>query len=194
MQYKVNMKTKQPLIAMLMVAMTLGTAWAVRGKFGHEQGAAWAGAIGAISVILVAKRVDWYNRVFKIALAAAVGWGFSGMISYGVVVGYGRGGDFINVYYGLLMLFVIGGLYGLLGGGLFALSLSESKEFKVSWASLIAEMVALALLTYGFLINQLEWLMTPPRSELWAACLGAAIALAWYMFRHKQESAMKVAV
>jgi hypothetical protein len=188
------MKNKQPLISMLIVAMTLGTAWAVRGKFGHEQGAAWAGAIGAISVILVAKRSDWYNSVFKIMLAAAVGWGFSGMISYGVVVGYGRGGDFINVYYGLLMLFVIGGLYGFLGGGLFALSLSESKEFKVSWASLIAEMVALALLAYGFLINQLEWLMTPPRSELWAACLGAAIALAWYMFRHKQESAMKVAV
>jgi hypothetical protein len=179
---------------MLMVAMTLGTAWAVRGKFGHEQGAAWAGAIGAISVILIAKRADWYHKVFKIALAAAIGWGLSGMVSYGVVVGYGRGGDFVNVYYGLLMLFVIGVLYGFLGGGFFALALAESKEFKVAWASLIAEMVAFALLTYGLLINQLEWLMTPPRSELWAACLGASIALAWYMFRHRQESAIKVAV
>jgi hypothetical protein len=188
------MKNKQPLISMLMVAMTLGTAWAVRGKFGHEQGAAWAGAIGAISVILIAKRADWYNKVFKIALAAAIGWGLSGMVSYGVVVGYGRGGDFVNVYYGLLMLFVIGVLYGFLGGGFFALALAESKEFKVAWASLIAEMVAFALLTYGLLINQLEWLMTPPRSELWAACLGASIALAWYMFRHRQESAIKVAV
>jgi hypothetical protein len=118
----------------------------------------------------------------------------SGMVSYGVVVGYGRGGDFVNVYYGLLMLFVIGVLYGFLGGGFFALALAESKEFKVAWASLIAEMVAFALLTYGLLINQLEWLMTPPRSELWAACLGASIALAWYMFRHRQESAIKVAV
>ena len=104
---------------MLIVAMSLGTAWAVRGKFGHEQGAAWAGAIGAMSVVLVAKRADWYNKVFKVALAAAIGWGIGGMISYGVVVGYGRGSDFVNVYYGLLMLFVIGALYGFLGGGLF---------------------------------------------------------------------------
>jgi hypothetical protein len=187
------MKNKQTFISVLTVAMVLGTAWAVRGKFGHEQGAAWAGAIGAISVVLVAKRGDWYNKVFKIALAAAVGWGFSGMISYGVVVGYGRGSDFVNVYYGLLMLFVIGILYGFLGGGLFALALAESREFKVRWASLIAEMVAFALLAYGLLINQLGWFMTPPRSELWAACLGASIALAWYILRHKQENVLRVA-
>ena len=189
-----NMKNKQTLISLLMVAMAFGTAWAIRGKFGHEQGAAWAGAIGALSVVLVAKRTDWYNRVFKIVLAAAVGWGLGGMISYGLVVGYGKGNDFFNVYYGLMMLFVIGTLYGFLGGGLFGLALSESKEFKVSWASLIAEMVAFGLLAYGFLINQLEWFMTPPRSELWATCFGAAIALAWYIVRHKQQSALKVAV
>lgn len=189
-----NKKNKQIFTSVLMVAMALGTAWAVRGKFGHEQGAAWAGAIGAISVVLVAKRVDWYNKVFKIALAAAVGWGLSGMVSYGVVVGYGRGSDFINVYYGLMMLFVIGVLYGFLGGGLFGLALAESKEFKVSWASLISEMVAFALLAYGLLINQLEWLMTPPRSELWAACLGASVAIAWYILRHKQANVLKVAV
>src|SRR5688572_2453867 len=189
-----SMKNKQTFISVLMVALAFGTAWAIRGKFGHEQGAAWAGAIGAISVVLVAKRTDWYNRVFKIVLAGAVGWGLSGMISYGMVVGYGRASDFFNVYYGLLMLFVIGVLYGFLGGGLFGLALAESKEFKIVWASLIAEMVALGLLTYGFLINQLEWFMTPPRSELWAACLGAAIALAWYILRHKQQSALKVAV
>ncbi len=188
------MKNKQTFISVLMVALAFGTAWAIRGKFGHEQGAAWAGAIGAISVVLVAKRTDWYNRVFKIVLAAAVGWGLGGMISYGMVVGYGRANDFFNVYYGLMMLFVIGGLYGFLGGGLFGLALAESKEFKVSWASLIAEMLAFGLLTYGFLVNQLEWFMTPPRSELWAACFGAAIALAWYILRHKQQSALKVAI
>lgn len=174
--------------------MALGTAWAIRGKFGHEQGAAWAGVAGAISVILVAKRTDWYNKVFKIALAAAFGWGLSGMISYGQIVGYGRASDFLNAYYGLLMLFVIGVLYGFLGGGLFGLALADSKAFKVKWASLIAEMLAFALLTYGLLINQLEWLMTPPRSELWAACLGACIALAWYIMRNKQEGVLRVAV
>src|SRR5687767_12187716 len=102
------MKNRQLTISILVVAMALGTAWAIRGRFGHEQGAAWAGALGAVVVVLAAKRIDWYNNVFKIALAAAFGWGISGVVSYGVVVGYGRGVDFGNVYYGLMMLFLIG--------------------------------------------------------------------------------------
>ena len=178
---------------MLAVGMALGTAWAIRGRFGHEQGAAWAGAVGAVSLILVAKRKDWYDKVFKIALAAAFGWGISGVMSYGLIVGYGRGTDFLNVFYGLLMLFVLGVLYGFLGGGLFGLALTDSKENKVKWHSLLAEMIAIGLLTYGVLINQLEWFMTPPRSEMWAACLGASIALAWYISRQKHYSVMKVA-
>lgn len=188
------MKNRQTIISSLIVAMTLGTAWAIRGKFGHEQGAAWAGAVGGLAIILVSKRNDWNNLVFRIALASAFGWGIGGMISYGVVVGYGRGSDFGNVFYGLLMLFVIGALYGFLGGGFLGLSLSNSKSFTVKWHALLAEMVAFALLIYGFIINQLEWFMTPPRSELWAACLGAAIAVAWYILRNKQKAALKVAV
>jgi hypothetical protein len=188
------MKQKQTIVSCLIVAMALGTAWAVRGKFGHEQGAAWAGAIGSIALILVAKRKDWYDKVFKVALAAAFGWGLGGMISYGLVVGYGRGTDFINVYYGLAMLFVIGALYGFLGGGLMGLVFVDSKEFKVKWHLLIVEMIAGSLIIYALLINQLGWLMTPPRSELWAACFGAAIALGWYILRHKQRAVIKVAV
>src|SRR6188508_1572770 len=187
------MKQKQTIVSCLIVAMALGTAWAVRGKFGHEQGAAWAGAIGSIALILVAKRKDWYDKVFKVALAAAFGWGLGGMISYGLVVGYGRGTDFINVYYGLAMLFVIGALYGFLGGGLMGLVLVDSKEFKVKWHTLIVEMIAGSLIIYALFINQLGWLMTPPRSELWAACFGAGIALAWYILRHKQRAVIKVA-
>lgn len=182
------------LLSVLVVAMALGTSWAVRGKFGHEQGAAWAGAIGAFSVVLVAKRPDWYNNVFKIGLAAAVGWGLSGMISYGQLVGYGKASDFLNAYYGLLMLFVIGVFYGILGGGLFGLALADSKTFQVKWASVISEMVAFALVTYGLLVNQLEWLMTPPRSELWAACFGGSIALVWYAVRNGQEGVLRVAI
>lgn len=179
---------------MLTVAMALGTAWAIRGRFGHEQGAAWAGAIGALCLILVAKRQDWYRKAFRIAMAAAFGWGISGVMSYGVVVGYGRGTDFVNVFYGLLMLFVIGILYGFLGGGLFGLALLDSKNIRIKWHSVLVEMIAIGLLVYAVLINQLEWFMTPPRSEMWAACLGAAIALAWYLKRNEFSNVMKVAV
>ena len=179
---------------MLTVGLALGTAWAIRGRFGHEQGAAWAGAIGVLCLILVSKRKDWYDRAFKITMAAAFGWGISGVMSYGIIVGYGRGTDFVNVFYGLLMLFVLGLLYGFLGGGLFGLALVDSKDTRVKWHSVLTEMIAIGLLTYAVLINQFGWFMTPPRSEMWAACLGAAIALAWYIVRHRHNNVLKVAV
>lgn len=187
-------QTKPFYYALLLAGMSLGTAWAIRGQFGHEHGAAWAGGIGALAVILLAKRPDWYPKALKATVAGAIGWGLGGIMSYGAVVGYGRGIDFGNVYYGLTMLFIIGGLYGFLGGGLFGLALSDSKKKTVSWSGLLIEMVVMALVFYFFLIEQFGWLMTPPRSELWAACLGMAVALAWHLVRNGHSAALRVAV
>ena len=54
--------------------------------------------------------------------------------------------------------------------------------------------MAFGLLTYGFIVNQLGWLMTPPRSELWAACLGACIPIGWYAVRTNKRNVLRVAV
>ncbi|WP_273213016.1 hypothetical protein [Runella zeae] len=188
------MKNKQLYLSMLMVGMSLATAWAIRGQFGHEHGAAWAGAVGALSILVVAKRPDWYAKVFAATLAGALGWGLTGLASYGILVGYGRGSDFVNVYYGLLSLFVVGGLYGYVGGGLFGLALANSSAKPIKWHQLIVEMTVGAILFYFFMIEEFGWLMTPPRSEMWAACFGAAVALTWYLIREKQISALRVAV
>ncbi|MBN8822371.1 MAG: DUF3464 family protein [Spirosoma sp.] len=179
---------------MLVVGLSLGTAWAIRGQFGHEYGAAWAGAIGSLSVLLVAKRTDWYARFFAVTLAGAIGWGIGGLASYGIVVGYGRDTEFINVFYGLTMLFVIGGLYGFIGGGLFGLALTDSPTKPVKWHEVIVEMVVGGALFYFFLIEEFDWRMTPPRSEMWAVCFGAAVALTWYLVRQRYDSALRVAV
>lgn len=186
--------SKNFYLSLLLAGMSLGTAWAIRGQFGHEQGAAWAGGLGSLAIILLARRSDWYPKALKATLAGAVGWGLGGMISYGVVVGYGRGSDFGNVYYGLMMLFVIGSLFGFLGGGLFGLVLEDSEEKPVPWPGLVTEMIAMAIVVYFFLIEQFGYLMTPPRSELWAACLGLAIGLAWYLVRTARQAALRVAV
>jgi hypothetical protein len=188
------MKNKGLLANLIIAGMTLGTTWAIRGQFGHEQGAAWAGAVGAISIILMSGRQDWYSKLFKATMAAAIGWGLGGIMSYGRVVGFGRGTDFINVYYGLLMLFVIGGLYGFVGGGLFGLTLSDSKKNKVNWPMLVMGTVTSGIIAYFFLIIEWEWLMTPPRSEVWAVCLGVAIFLAWFAVHYRYHAALRVAV
>jgi hypothetical protein len=178
----------------LLPALLLGLGWAIRGHFGHEWGASWAGAMGALAVVLVFNRKDWTGRAPVLASLGAIGWAVGGMMSYGVVIGYCRGTDFFNVAYGYAMLAVIGGLYGFLGGGMLGLGLETTGDKKPDWASLIAQMVAGGWLFWGFLIYQLEWFMTPPRSELWAACLGAAAALAWYLYREGFHRALRVAV
>ncbi len=185
---------KKQWIHVLIVAMTLGTTWAIRGHFGHEQGASWAGGIGALALILVSQRKAWHDRMLGIILSAAVGWGAGGMMSYGIVVGYGRSLNFPNAAYGLLMLFVIGGLWGLLGGGMMGLAMNSTKEKRVNWGAISAEMVAGGLLFYTFLITKHQVLMTPPRHETWAICLGAGLAMLWYMARNHFYSPVRVAV
>ena len=186
--------SRSQVAGILIVGMTLATAWGVRGQFGHEQGAAWAGAIGALALVLASGRKDWYRKMLPVAFVSAIGWGVTGMISYGRVVGYGRSDNFPNAFYGLLMLFVIGSLFGLLGGGLTGLALESSGKKKVKWGSLMAEMVAGGLISYGLIINQLGFLMTPPRSEAWALCLGGGLAMIWHMARNNYRLSMRVAL
>lgn len=174
------------------VALALATAWAIRGQFGHEHGAAWAGAIGMLAVILLSGRQDWYVRAPAIVAVGALAWGVGGVMSYGIVVGYGKSTDFLNVLYGLSMLLVIGGLYGFIGGGLSGLML-ERKEKQTNWAALLTQMIAGGFLFWAVLIYQLGYTMTPPRSEAWAGCLGAAFALAWFLYRNTYHSSLRVA-
>lgn len=175
-------------------ALALGLAWALRGHFGHEQGAAWAGAVGSLALILISGRADWQRKGLPASLLGGIGWGVGGMMSYGLVVGYGRSGDFANVLYGLSMLAVIGGLYGFIGGGFFGLTLETEKDKKPDWPALLTQMVAAGVLFWGVLIYQWELWMTPPRSELWAACLGAAVSLAWYLQRNRFHRALRTAL
>lgn len=181
-------------IAILFVSLTLGLGWAIRGHFGHEWGAAWAGVMAGLAVVAVSRRSDWTARTPVLGALAGVGWAVGGMMSYGRVVGFCRGCYFFDVYYGLLMLAVIGGLYGLIGGGFLGLALETSERRKPDWAAVITQMVAAAILCWGLLVYQLEWLMTPPRSELWAACLGAGIALVWYCYRGGFHLAVRTAI
>lgn len=186
---------KSKLLPILLTGMTLGTAWAIRGQFGHEQGAAWAGAIGCVFLILFSNRKEWISGGLKAALLGAIGWGMGGMMSYGQVVGYGRTNDFPNAAYGFLMMFVIGGLYGFLGGGLFGLGLQESSSGKkVAWHQVLVELFAGGVIFYYLVIEELGFLMTPPRSEAWAVCAGAAIALAYFCSRNGYSASLKVAV
>ncbi len=174
-------------------ALILGLGWSVRGHFGHEWGASWAGAMATLAVLATARNESWAQRAPALVALGAIGWAVAGMASYGIIVGYCRGIHFGNVLYGYSMLAVVGGLYGFIGGGLFGLGLETSDEKSPDWPKLITEMMVGGLLFWGLFIYQLEWFMTPPRSEMWAGAMGASLALSWYLWRHGFRKALRVA-
>jgi len=47
----------------LLIGISLSISWGIRGNFGHEYGAAFAGCLAAIAVALLSGREDWCQRV-----------------------------------------------------------------------------------------------------------------------------------
>ena len=181
-------------LIMLITGLTLGLGWAIRGHFGHWWGASWAGGMGALALVLSVGRIDWIKRAPVLALLAAVGWGVGGIMSYGILVGYCRSTEIFNSAYGYASLFIVGGLYGFIGGGLFGLGLSADNSKKIDWMRLLLELFVVGYLAYWFIIVEMEWLMTPPRDESWAMCFGASASLAWFLYRNGNISALRVAL
>jgi len=109
-----------PLLApagLLVVALSLALGWGIRGNYGHETGAMVPGALAAIAACLASGRADWRGRVPFFALFGALGWAFGGSISYMQVIGYTHSGHLPSQLYGFAALFLIGFLWGALGGG-----------------------------------------------------------------------------
>jgi hypothetical protein len=100
----------------VLAALSLSVGWGIRGNFGHEWGAAFPGALTAMAVVLLSGRTDWWRRVHYFAVFGAIGWSFGGSISYMIVIGYTHSGDSLSVWYGFVCLFIIGFLWGAMGG------------------------------------------------------------------------------
>jgi hypothetical protein len=82
--------------------------WGIRGQFGHEYGAALAGALGGMVVAILSGREDWRRRVHYFAMFGAIGFGFGGSMSYMKTVAYAHSSDPATVVYGFACLFVLG--------------------------------------------------------------------------------------
>ena len=101
---------------LLLAALSMALGWRVRGQFGHEIGAAMAGALGAMAIAALSGREDWRRRVHHFALFGALGWAFGGSMSYMKVVGYCHSSDSATVLYGFAGVFLLGFLWAAMGG------------------------------------------------------------------------------
>ncbi|MEW6160911.1 MAG: hypothetical protein AB1813_26070, partial [Verrucomicrobiota bacterium] len=97
-------------------ALALSIGWGIRGNFGHEFGATIPGALAAMAVVILSGREDWLRRIGFFGFFGALGWSFGGSISYMQVIGYTHSGHSLSVLYGFACLFVIGFLWGAMGG------------------------------------------------------------------------------
>jgi len=100
----------------LLTGLSMSVGWGVRGQFGHEYGAALAGALGGMAVALISGRDDWRRRVVYFATFGAIGWAFGGSMSYMKVVAFAHSPDSATVLYGYANLFAIGFLWAAPGG------------------------------------------------------------------------------
>lgn len=100
----------------IVCGLALSIGWGIRGNFGHESGAMIPGALAAIGGCCLSGRGDWHRRVAYFGLFGALVWAFGGSASYMQVISYTHSGHLPSVAYGFFCLFVLGFLWGSLGG------------------------------------------------------------------------------
>jgi len=113
---------------LLLTGLSVSIGWGVRGQFGHEYGAALAGALGGMTVVLLSGRQDWLPRVHYFAVLGAVGFAFGGAMSYMKTLAYIHSSDSATVLYGFACLFVLGGLWAAPAGAGLGLAASLDRE------------------------------------------------------------------
>ena len=115
-----------PLIVIAGLSVSIG--WGVRGQFGHEYGAALAGALGGMAIALLGGRPDWLARVHYFAVLGAVGFAFGGQMSYMKTLAYIHSSDSATVLYGFVCLAVLGGIWAAPAGAGIALAAYLDRE------------------------------------------------------------------
>ena len=165
----------------LFPALTMSLGWALRGYIGGGPlGAMIPGALVALCLCLLVDRDG--DDAAVIAAFGAIGIGFGGQETYGQTIGLAF--DPATRWWGLTGLAVKGAVWGLLGGGVLALSMVRQR---FSFTQLAIALLAMGLATQAGwkLINEpkLIYFSNPidkPRPELWAGLgLGAIALLGW---------------
>ena len=128
---------------LLLAGASVSIGWGVRGQFGHEYGAALAGALGGMVVALLAGRPDWHSRIAYFACLGAIGWAFGGGMSYMKTLAYSHSSDPGTALYGFACLFVLGFIWAAPGGtGTALAAYLDREELTKLFAPLCAVLLA----------------------------------------------------
>jgi hypothetical protein len=162
------------------VAMLLG--WGLRGYIGGGPfGALMPGCFVALCLcLLLGYRME---TAAMAALFGAIGVGYGGEMTYGQTLGFLH--EPSTVYWGLLGCLLKGGIWGLFGGAVLGVGLTQAQYSRKTLAiaftiTVIAFFIGVMLINDPKLVyfsNRLD----KPRDESWAGLLFAAIAFLVYL-------------
>ena len=115
------------LEASLAGACAGGLGWGIRGQYGHETGAMLSGVLVGFAILcVVGRHLSWQTIARAVALLA-VGVGFGGAETYGQTIGLTQDRELVGNHaalaWGMLGLFVKGGVWIGIAGAFFGIGL-----------------------------------------------------------------------
>ena len=178
------MEPKDRVLRAVFVAVAVGLAWGIRGDFGHLLGAMYPGAILLMALAYVSGQEALIRSMPALALASALGIGYGGNMSYGLLHGYAQADTFNNYTYGFFALLLQGGAWGFYGGAFVGMVLERDRAKWIDWAGGIAVMIVSSFVTYWLIYEAIGFDINPPRSNSALGHLGGAIGLfGWFLYR-----------
>jgi hypothetical protein len=205
-------------VSMLVAAMAGGMGWGIRGQYGHETGAMIAGVL--VGLVLVLRFCPGAASLAAARAAAlfALGISLGGSMTYGQTVGLTHDPEMVGNWqalgWGLLGLFIKGGIWISLAATFLAIGLSGKRYHSVDLALLLITTCFLWFLgVYVFnepydpasrLLPRIyfsdDWRWQPtsdlqPRREVWGGLLLALVGMVLYARIAKRDRlALRLAV
>ncbi len=135
--------------AVVVGALVMGMGWGIHGAYGNNTGALLPGALFGLAIAVCSGREDWYRRAAVIGMVGALAWGMAGLSRHGLRLGETLDPTPSNSFAGYAALFLVGGIWGGLGGGIFGLALTQSRS--------LLNQIILPLLSIQVLWYTLKW-------------------------------------
>ncbi|HRZ38658.1 MAG TPA: hypothetical protein P5534_20120 [Candidatus Paceibacterota bacterium] len=198
---------RSPLwLALLLSAMAGGMGWGIRGQYGHETGAMIAGLLVSLVLVRFFCRAGTSLAAARAVAFATIAVSFGGSMTYGQTVGLTQDapliGNWAALRWGLLGLFIKGGIWIGFVGAFLGMALGRETYRPRDWAGLLGGMLVLYLAGM-WLLNEpfdparrvlprlyfsADWRWQPaadlePRRERWGGLLFSLIGLLLYV-RH----------
>ena len=152
-----NTGPRPPLwLALVLTAMAGGMGWGIRGQYGHETGAMIPGVLVGLTLTFLFCPNATSLQAARAAALCAVAFGFGGSMTYGQTVGLTHDHELVEVKHhgayswGMLGLFIKGGLSIGLAGGFLGMGLSGQKYRPLQMAILLFVMIGLLFLGIWF--------------------------------------------